>query len=878
MIRYRIYGWTTRAIGVVLLALLVNALVVGREDSTQIPGINVVFLDDGSIECSQGIRIRRNNWDEWQKRLPTFLRRLRTVGHFSPCVGGGTDTFASLYAIEISPNLSPTETDEVITLELEGISNSTRRPSVVLARSSVGTDQLRVVFQDWDDYTPTNAAKLLRVFREISPPIAHSRLANSFGPFTAPPTLVFDPRVPFDRVDKSENDRPRQRWGILEETYLLPHYVLHLVAVLNEAVKEFGNTYYATSVPEHGTLTVVLAPSDILDTACAAVAGSRGSGAFFPRVMASDFLRNENVRPGSTIACPTPTMITQSFAPERTQFHRVISRLEQQGVDYRVIAGNDIGARTAIQTLNRIPGARDTKLTLAEPFTGLLGTSARDLDRIGIRNLDVSVLVTRTSAKASDIRGLRTLVPSLYECRTDRASMGISGGVGPFSAGLSVLTSPSLWQHPDKVRSVRAYLPGREWSASLSPPSLLGVSKRPMTSLPDTGGILFNKGNVYWLDLRGTVSLLGDKAVTALAASDDISGRFRADGQMRLSVGIPVQRRRAKARPRQQDGDLMICQLDIPGKVGSFLPQRLMRFRSLNDLEMSGVMGDWTFEPLTMGSRYIANNAQAFLGKQEVTVVPHETGSRLCYVVEYSNSNGASTPQATACYPKGGSFQPDLVVNNAEGYSWLLRHGVAIDFDQKGLVSSIRNRDGEQVAYHRSGNRIIRKVASSGWSAMISYEGERPTRAAAEQADSIEYLLDSGCLASVRKADGDCRYTYDHTNRLSSLRKGNSVLKLKRDLGSCLKEIAAPGLNVACENISGRNALRICITGGETVEWRFRPGGGVAGVTRGDTAVLWTKSSDGRIIQLAVGRTVPGPEGHEFVPFVVIGTSPQDVT
>jgi hypothetical protein len=59
--------------------------------------------------------------------------------------------------------------------------------------------------------------------------------------------------------------------------------------------------------------------------------------------------------------------------------------------------------------------------------------------------------------------------------------------------------------------------------------------------------------------------------------------------------------------------------------------------------------------------------------------------------------------------------------------------------------------------------------------------------------------------------------------------------------------------------------------GGEPVEWRFRPDGLVLGAVRGETAILWSRGADRRILQTAVGSLRIAGDAAEFLPAIVIG-------
>lgn len=185
-----------RRAALALVLVVVPALATDRpQQSPSVPAINVVLLDDQALGLSPQTELRRNDWTTWQVRLPSFLGKLALVAEFRRAMGDERIPGASLYGLEVQADLAPQRREALVASELAHIHAATKRPTVILARSSAGEDQLRIVFQDARDYTPAHAAKFLRVLGEISPAIAHRRIAASFGPFNPPPTLVFDPRV-----------------------------------------------------------------------------------------------------------------------------------------------------------------------------------------------------------------------------------------------------------------------------------------------------------------------------------------------------------------------------------------------------------------------------------------------------------------------------------------------------------------------------------------------------------------------------------------------------------------------------------------------------------------------------------------------------------
>ena len=228
--------------------------------------MNIVFLDDAAERLPPGALSRRNYWPEWDARIPIFQKLLRTfVADFRRAEGEQPVANASLYALEVSATASATERDRQIVELLTAIEQVTGRATFVLARSTAGSDQLRLVCVSPAVCSPHAATGFLAALAEVSPPVFHGRIGERFGPFRKPPTIVFDPR--FDALTPvSAEKKASHRWGLLEgDTYLLPHYVLHAVAVVQDDPIAFTTNSWADRSVELGQKFDVL--TNMLDRA-----------------------------------------------------------------------------------------------------------------------------------------------------------------------------------------------------------------------------------------------------------------------------------------------------------------------------------------------------------------------------------------------------------------------------------------------------------------------------------------------------------------------------------------------------------------------------------------------------------------------------------
>jgi len=239
---HEIIGWRRAMLlctALIVLATSAAAQTEQEEGESPAPGkarMNVVFLDDSAEGLPAGKTVRYNHWPEWDARVPTFQKLLRTfIADFHKAQGQQPAAKASLYALEVSAGLKAANRDRHIADYLAEIAEGTKRATLVLARSTAGTDQLRLLYVLEADCPSRQAASFLAALAEVTPPMFHGRIGERFGPFRAPPTIIFDPRA--DSLSPvPAKQKARHRWGLLEEkAYLLPHYVLHAIGSLHEA-------------------------------------------------------------------------------------------------------------------------------------------------------------------------------------------------------------------------------------------------------------------------------------------------------------------------------------------------------------------------------------------------------------------------------------------------------------------------------------------------------------------------------------------------------------------------------------------------------------------------------------------------------------------
>ena len=248
---------TTKLRLVTPAAFLVGVLMVGpaaiaTERAAPERSINVILLDH-SADIVASKKVERNAWQVWKDRVPSFLGALEDVcGYRRSGVDVG-DNDASLFSLLIAARLPAAERTRLIAQELKRVFTATGRPSCVLSRSTTGHDQLTIVFQDGRDYPPATAAKIVIELSNWSPPNCLDLFPNERGPFQPPPSIVMDYRSWGDSAGVPTQQRAKVRWGVLEHGYLLPQYILHTIAVLEESLVAGTKTFYRVSEAGPGT-------------------------------------------------------------------------------------------------------------------------------------------------------------------------------------------------------------------------------------------------------------------------------------------------------------------------------------------------------------------------------------------------------------------------------------------------------------------------------------------------------------------------------------------------------------------------------------------------------------------------------------------------
>lgn len=800
-----------------VLFVAAGAAVAAEQETAQPPSVgkarmNIVFLDDAAEGLPAGVQTRRNYWPEWDARVPTFQELLRAyIADFHKARGEQPSAEASLYGLEVASGVDPAERDRQIAKYLDEIGEATKRPSFVLARSTAGQDQLRLVYVFEDDCTPEQAAGFLAALAEVSPPVPHGRIGERFGPFRAPPTIVFDPRadtlpVPNDR------DEARRHWALLEEdTYLLPHYVLHLVAALHEAPL----TELAERTVEPGAAMGQLANK--LDQ----VHELRAQGGFWNQFKA-DHIGNQAVRLAMQISdapggIPNLNHLSPAHQAILTPEVRRVTTYNATGGAGRAFADATTRSGVILGTGGR------ALLGLAGGPEGA-GVGARVGHAVGTVTLG---LAGQVMGKASD---RYTSFGTRYEDHLGGVSAAGTGSIER-QAELSLGQESSL--SDINLRPTR-----QELSSMMRQARYETFAGGGNLSDPQTGGIRFEDDNDYLVDLSGRIA----KEVSAEARSE------------RAARGLVM------GKTRYFD-ELPLLWLDVVSARNGSLPVAVPRFLTAAGADAGQRFGGpWSFEPLTLDVR--RNPAGQLL---RATVVPAETRTPVSYMPLDLIVEGAPL---LLMVRNGTGFEPDLEVRDGGGFVWTLRHGVTIEFDADGLVEVIRSPHGEHIVYRRDNGRLVGQQTSDGRRIDVRYRDARPEAATLqdEPRATYKYAFDRD-LVEVRGDRQTWSIGYSRDGLPAQITGGDVRLALGHDDRGRLTSVVCGPLDLRIKYPAGTTTLHFSAAGKPDLDWLLGP---ISGPVMPDHAVLLTRSIAGRILQVSKGTVAGTGDTRRFVPHETI--------
>ena len=206
----------------------------------------------------------------------------------------------------------------------------------------------------------------------------------------------------------------------------------------------------------------------------------------------------------------------------------------------------------------------------------------------------------------------------------------------------------------------------------------------------------------------------------------------------------------------------------------------------------------------------------------------------------------------------------------------MLAHGVRVNFDSEGQMISLEHSRSGRVSFSWNDGKLTGGTSSDGRTISVAYETGQPVAVVQGDSNVVTYNWRGRQLEAVNRSGETHRLSYDAKGFLAGIQEENGETKLDREPTGRLLEalLGVDRVRVVCP--VGRLAISIQTNDAPACEWHFHPTGRIAGVTFQDHAALWTRSSDGRIIQMALGAIKTFDGGYEFEPDIVIGTLPCD--
>jgi hypothetical protein len=784
--------------------------------------MNVLFLDDAAEGLPVGAAARYSHWPEWDARVPTFQKLLHAfIADFRKAQGQKAVSEASLYALEIPATTTAAKRTRLIAEYLSDIGKATGRATLVLARSTAGDDQLRLVYVLDGDCPPPQAAGFLAALAEITPPVFHGRIGERFGPFRAPPTVVFDPRanalaaVPADR-------KARQRWALLEEdAYLLPHYVLHAVAALHESPLTDEAAWVRNRALEPGsTLQQITSKLEQAHTL-------QAQG----HTWQANHVANQAVNLASRLVASTGDInVFGAMSP------RSLGQLRDQA--NRVGNDNSYGMAGLMVGMTRSTGDALTMGGIAAGASGVGAVPAGITAGAGF----ITRLAAETGQQASNryiaLQGRLNDHYSTLMAESQRNYAGAST-MSPSreSAIIARVMASSAFYQDSRLNSPTQTLQQLE-SARTS--TFAGTGARVVD--PSVGGVLFQYDNQYFVDLSGQLR----KDMADAVKSEQASGGL-AMGKLSYFDDLPL------------------LWLDVTAPRNGPLPVGIPRFIAATDLNVPHCFGGpWSFEPLTLAIR---RNAEGRLLR--ATLRPAETQGPISYTLLNSVIKGA--PPLLAVRNATG-FEPALDTRKDGGFVWILRHGVTVDLNKDGLVEAINSPHGERVAYVRQARQLVGQQTSDGRRIDLQYSDYRPVAAAlgSERHAGYAYRGD-GKLVQVRGDRETWSIDYAPDGRPSKMTSGTTTIALAHDEKGRLSSVECGPTSVRIDYLQGTNTLHIAVPGKPAVDWLLGP---ISGPVMEDRAILLTRSIAGRILQVSKGSVLQAGNAKQFSPTETIALVP----
>jgi YD repeat-containing protein len=333
--------------------------------------------------------------------------------------------------------------------------------------------------------------------------------------------------------------------------------------------------------------------------------------------------------------------------------------------------------------------------------------------------------------------------------------------------------------------------------------------------------------------------------------------------------------------PKMDLGRLFVVEADrLSGPMGN-LPIAVARFYQSGDSPGDATGKGWTSEPCFLQFGKGEGLRAQFAGKDvelpcAITLTECETGAELHYALTAGTElvEGDMGPELRY-EPVESRFQPDLAACPDGTFKVLLKHGTYIRLDREGRIMALADRSGRLVHFERANGLVVGQRTSEGNRFLLEYRAGKLVVARGSAGPIIRYGHTSEGLLSEVSTDAFARsYRYDSKGYLSAVinAKGPEVLVASYDDKGRVRDLSFGGIVTRISYVDSRGAVKINRGEGSTIEWGFDPKFYALRTVSGKNAMLLSRDSTGRLIQLALADVEADGETERFRVGKIIGT------
>lgn len=263
------------------------------------------------------------------------------------------------------------------------------------------------------------------------------------------------------------------------------------------------------------------------------------------------------------------------------------------------------------------------------------------------------------------------------------------------------------------------------------------------------GGVSFREPNAYGLATEQVERVEAQVLETRPTTTGAATWSFQAGERTAQAVAMPV-------RGTRRDGVLRFSQTDISGAASS---PSLVRYYSSFDRRREPLGNGWSLVPYHLELR------RELVGAPGESSQP-DLGDR---VVLVDRATGTTQPYEIISEFAPDSAQPTLRLNMDGSLSLVGATAARVDFDARGRLRAVFDRQGKSVRYRFEGSRLLAVEGERGEAIFLEYDVAGLLAVARDgRGHRVEYVYDErGNLIQVSDAAGRrVSYEYDAAHRL----------------------------------------------------------------------------------------------------------------